>query len=410
MKNTIRITIILPVLFLLTGYLFAGDDSKVLPDLNCTSAVLLDATTGTVLFEKNGDQEIPPASMTKLVTLHLVYKAIDEGKISRDEIVTIDKRADFHSLPPHSSLMFLEAGQKVSVFDLMKGLAVPSGNDAAIALADLVAGSVKNFVVMMNNEVRKMGFSRLHFEDASGLSENNKVTAREFASFCARYIELHPQALEELHSLSEFTYPRRRNLPPGGGSAYGSVKQYNRNNLLGRYRWADGLKTGYIDESGYNIAVTAEENSRRLVAVLLGGPGKNAGDGGLIRAIDAVNLLSYGFYRFTDYFPDPSNLKTVTLYGGTKNKLNVMYQKSIALTLPREAVYVTDLVYRMDAPVIAPVKKGEVVGQLEVRINGEIVSSYPVAAAEDAVRGSVVKRFFSWIARLIKRPVLSWEL
>ncbi len=410
MKNTTRITILLAAVLLISGYLFAESGSGILPDLNCTAAVLLDASTGAVLFDKNGDQEIPPASMTKLVTLHLIYKAIDDGKISKDQIVTINRRADFRSLPPHSSLMFLEAGQRVSVLDLMKGLAVPSGNDAAIALADLVGGSVENFVAMMNEEVREMGFTRMHFEDASGLNENNMVTAEEFASFCVRYIDLHPQALAELHSLSEFTYPKKKNIPEGGKSAYGPIKQYNRNNLLGKYRWADGLKTGYIDESGYNIAVTAEENGRRLVAVLLGGPGKNAGDGGLTRAIDAVNLLSYGFYRFTDYLPDPSNLKEVDLYGGKKNRIKVVYPKLKSVTIPREAVYVTDLIFKMDAPVVAPVNKGDKIGKLEVLINGETVSSYPVTAGENAAEGSALKRFLSWIKRLFSHPVLSWKL
>ncbi len=406
MKNSIKAALSLLAVLLLTGSLSAESTSSILPDLNCTSAVLIDAGTGAVLFKKNGDLEIPPASMTKLVTLHLVYNAIAEGKISKDQLVTIDNRADFRSLPPHSSLMFLEKGQSVSVLDLMKGLAVPSGNDAAIALADLVAGSVEDFVAMMNAEVRRMGFTRMHFEDASGLNENNTVTAKEFAFFCSRYVDLHPEALKELHSLSEFTYPKAKNIPSGGKSAYGPIKQYNRNNLLGRFRWADGLKTGYIDESGYNIAVTAQENGRRLIAVLLGGPGGNTSEGSLIRAIDAVNLLSYGFYRFTNYVPDPSAFKTVVIYGGKKNTLSLSYPDMGAVTLPREAAYVTRLAFKMPKPVIAPVRKGDGIGHLQVLINGDVVASYPVAAGEDIASGSVIKRFFDWIKRIFKKPVL----
>lgn len=410
MKSSIKILIIILIFFFPAGILSAESTSDILPDLNCTSAVLIDAGSGAVLFEKNGDLEIPPASMTKLVTLHLVYNAISEGKISKDQMVIIDNRADFRSLPPHSSLMFLEEGQRVSVLDLMKGLAVPSGNDAAIALAELVAGSVKNFVAMMNSEVSNMGFTGMHFEDASGLDENNKVSAKEFASFCVRYVELHPEALKELHSLSEFTYPKAKNIPEGKKSAYGPIKQNNRNNLLGRYRWADGLKTGYIDESGYNIAVTAQENGRRLVAVLLGGSGENVNDGSLIRAVDAVNLLSYGFYRFTDYVINPSKLGEIEIYGGKKNSLKLVYPKMKAVTLPREAAYVTQLVFKMDHPVIAPVRKGDKVGKLQLIINNEVVSSYPVEAGENVAEGSVIKRFFSWLKRIFTSPVLSRKL
>ena len=410
MKNSIKTAVSLLAVLLLAGSLAAESTSPILPDVNCTSAVLLDAGTGAVLFEKNGNLEIPPASMTKLVTLHLVYKAIAQGEISKDQIVTIDSRADFRSLPPHSSLMFLEKGQRVSVLDLMKGLAVPSGNDAAIALADLVAGSVNDFVAMMNKEVRTMGFTRMNFADASGLDENNRVTAKEFASFCVTYVKLHPEALKELHSLSMFTYPKASNIPEGEKSVYGPIKQSNRNNLLGRYRWADGLKTGYIDESGYNIALTAEVDGRRLVAVLLGGPGENTHDGSLSRAIDAVNLLSYGFYRFTNYVPDPSAFKTVEVYGGRQNSLKLAYPDMIPVTLPREAVYVTHLVFNLHRPVIAPVHKGNEIGQLEVRINNKVVSSYPVAAGEDIAPGSVIKRFFDWIKRIVMKPVLFRKL
>lgn len=401
-NNYFPIAVILA--FLIAISVSAESSIDTVPELNCKAACLIDTGTGAVLFEKNSGIEIPPASMTKLVTLHLVYKAIAEGKIAKDEVITIDRNADFRSLPPHSSLMFLEKGQKVTVLDLMRGLAVPSGNDAAIALAELVGGSVGNFVSMMNEEVKRLGFSGMHFEDASGLSENNRVSARDFAYFCVEYIKLHPESLTELHSISEFTYPK------GGSSVYGPIKQNNRNSLLGRYVWADGLKTGYIDESGYNIAVTAETGGRRLVAVLLGGPGKNAGDGGLTRAVDAVNLLSYGFYRFTNYIPDPSALKSVKVYGGKRDSLKVLYPELKAITLPREAAYITELVFRMEKPVLAPVRKGDEIGRLEVRIRGKAVSSYPVKAGEDVLQGSLVKRFLSWVKLLFKRPVLVRKL
>ncbi len=402
--------IILSIFFLLifqtTGSLLFALSNPV-PELNCTSAVLLDSETGTVLFSKNSDRLIPPASMTKLVTLHVVYEAIAAGILSKDEIITIGEDADFRSLPPHSSLMFLEKGQRVSVIDLMKGLAVPSGNDAAIALAERVAGSVPAFVEMMNSEVKKAGFKHMHFEDASGLSEKNKVTAADFAAFCVYYINRHPKALSELHSLLKFTYPKKKNIPEGKKSVYGPITQYNRNNLLGRYPWSDGLKTGYIDESGYNIAVTAKMNDRRLIAVLMGGPGKNAGEGALIRAIDVVNLLSYGFYRFTNYKTVPGIIDSVPVFSGEKNNLKVSYSTAGKLTIPRELIYETELLFETDHPVIAPVKRGEKIGRLFILLKGEKVASFPVIAEENIRRGSLIKRIIDRIRLWFRRSGVS---
>ena len=166
--------------------------SQTVPTLNARSAILMDSLTGTVLFEKDSNLSIPPASMTKLVSLYLVYKEIENGRVSRDEIIRIGREADFRSLPPRSSLMFLEEGQEVSMLDLMLGLAVPSGNDAAIAIAIRIAGSVEQFVEMMNREVLGMGLESVHFEDASGLSGKNIVSAEEFAQFCSIYINSFP--------------------------------------------------------------------------------------------------------------------------------------------------------------------------------------------------------------------------
>ncbi len=373
------------------------------PDLNCKSAVLIDWKTGALLYSKNGEEEIPPASMTKLMTLHLVYNAIDSGRISRDEIVVIGKDADFRSLPPHSSLMFLQEGQRVSVLDLMKGLAVPSGNDAAIALADVTAGSVSAFVKLMNDEASRLGFKSMHFEDASGLSSGNRVTAADFAGFCAYYIRKHPEALKELHSLSSFTYPRRENIPPGGKAVYGPITQKNRNNLLGVFSWVDGLKTGYIDESGYNIALTADYGGRRLVAVLMGGPGRNAGEGSFIRAVDAVNILSYGFYRFAEYMPAADKLVSVAVYGGKKKRVKVVVPGAGPVTIPREAAYVAETVFELSGPVKAPVVKGDEIGKVKVLINGEKVAAYSVVAGEDVRRGSLFTRILDAVRLLFKK-------
>ncbi len=375
------------------------------PQLNSTAAVLLDADTGTVLYSKKGNLEIPPASMTKLMTLHLVYNALYKGVLTKKQIITVGPEADFRSLPPHSSLMFLEKGQRVSVLDLMRGLAVPSGNDAAIALAEAVAGSVPAFVRKMNAEAERLGFHTMHFYDASGLSSKNRVTAGEFAAFCVYYVHTHPEALTELHSLRSFTYPKKKNLPPGGTSAYGPITQRNRNNLLGVYSWADGLKTGYIDESGYNIAVTAQKDGRRLVAVLMGGPGKNAGEGSFIRAVDAVNLISYGFYRFTDYSIDVGKLKPVRVYGGSSRLLPLAHSAIKKLTIPRELKDEITLSLEIPHPVVAPVSAKTEIGTLHLQVQGKDIESYPVTAGKSIGKGPFWERFIDRIRLFLVKPV-----
>jgi D-alanyl-D-alanine carboxypeptidase len=236
--------------------------------------------------------------MTKLMSLHLAYRAIEEGRLRKNQLIPIGRESSFKSSPPHSSLMFLEEGQRVTLLELMIGCAIPSGNDAATALAVAVSGSVDRFVAAMNREAAALGMTSTHFVEPSGYDEGNVTSAWDFARFCLVYIREHPEAIDELHALSQFTYPKASNIPEGGRSALGPITQTNHNNLVGRLEGVDGLKTGFIEESGYNIAVTASRNGRRLLAVLMGGPGETTGEGNLQRALDAAALLSYGFYRF----------------------------------------------------------------------------------------------------------------
>ncbi len=371
--------------------------SQTVPTLNARSAILIDSLTGAVLFEKNSNLSIPPASMTKLMSLYLVYKEIAEGRVSKDEIITISREADFRSFPPGSSLMFLEEGQEVSISDLMLGLAVPSGNDAAIAAAQRIAGSVEQFVEMMNREVLKMGFKSVHFEDASGLSDKNMVTAADFVQFCSIYINSFPEALNELHSVNSFTYPKKGNWKTNGNSVYGPITQYNRNNLLTAYAPIDGLKTGYIDESGYNVALTAQKDDRRLIAVLLGGPGETSAEGSMLRAIDGVNLLSYGFYSFTNIKSDIPEFALPRVWKGTKTYIELKFPEIPVLTLPVEKAAVLKIRVELPGNIIAPIKKGDILGEIIQFADDEIIDQYSITVAEDIETSGFFKRFFDSI-------------
>ncbi len=367
------------------------------PVINAGSAILIDNQTGSILFEKNSQISIPPASMTKLMSLYVVYKKIEEGTVSKNEIIRISKNADFRSLPPHSSLMFLEEDQEVSILDLMLGLAVPSGNDAAIALAIRISGSVEGFVRLMNQEAEELGLRSVHFDDASGLSSENRVTASDFVKFCSEYITKFPDSLDELHSVISFTYPKEANWKINGSSVYGPITQYNRNNLLSAYTPVDGLKTGYIDESGYNIALTAEQNGRRLIAVILGGVGGNSSEGSFLRAIDGINLLSYGFYNFRNIKIEVPEIRVPRVWKGTNSLIKLKYPEIPLLTINVEKIENLRTEVNIPENIIAPVKKGEVLGEIIHTAGEEIIGRYNITAAEDIPLGGFFRRFIDSI-------------
>jgi len=391
-KKIVTIKTLIVVILFLTVLSLSAE-----PVINAKAAILVDGLTGTVLFEKNSRMSIPPASMTKLMSLYVVYKQIEEGAVSKNEIIRIGKNADFRSLPPHSSLMFLEEGQEVSIHDLMLGMAVPSGNDAAIAIAERISGSVEGFVRLMNMEAEKMGFSSVHFEDSSGLSAENRVSAADFVRFCSEYITRFPESLDELHSVESFTYPKDANWKSNGTSVYGPITQYNRNNLLAAYAPVDGLKTGYIDESGYNIALTAEQNGRRLFSVILGGAGESSSEGSLLRAIDGINLLSYGFYNFTNIQSEVPDIRFPKIWKGRKTELKIEYPKIPVMTLPVDKAATLRIEVIIPQSIIAPIKRGEVIGEIIQYTEEETIAKYKITALEDIPKGSFFKQLIDSI-------------
>lgn len=262
--------------FLLAPALFfcgAGEaDTNV---LNARSAILVDLS-GAVLFEQNADAPIPPASITKVLTLYLTFEAIQGGRASVRDIVTVSKNAA--NAPP--SRMGLRTGERVSVGELIKGTGIVSGNDAAIALAEYVAGSERNFIALMNIKARQLGMLHSHFVNPNGLPDDAQLTtARDVARLSIAYLRRFPEALD-IHSLKTYTYH--------------NVTRRNANKLLSRCPGVDGLKTGFVNASRYNITATAARQGKRLIAVVLGAATPR------IRTTETTRLLEYGF---TGSFP-----------------------------------------------------------------------------------------------------------
>lgn len=296
-------------------------------DLNifAESVILIDTATGDILYEKNADEIIPPASLTKLFAMYVVEQEVENGNLSYDSLIPIPKEAYACNMPPHSSLMFLGEGHKVTLEELILGLSIASGNDAAYALAYTISGSMEAFIERMNAVAQSLGLKNTHFVEASGYSEENSTTAREMAAFCRMYLNKYPQSLQKFHSVKSFTYPKPQNMADGdtykaqdwsnGLPAHITmgITQKNTNPLLDILKGCDGLKTGYIQESGYNLALTAVNNDTRFLSITMKGPGNNTQQGQEGRIHDGTELMNYAFGSFADY-NDTQSIKDYRIF------------------------------------------------------------------------------------------------
>jgi D-alanyl-D-alanine carboxypeptidase (penicillin-binding protein 5/6) len=361
------------------------------PELGSRAAVLIDAATGALLYAKNQDEPIPPASLTKLMTIHLALKEVKAGRVSLDEALSPPRESWAINQPPRSSLMFLAAGQRVSLRELLLGLAVPSGNDAAVAVALLLAPSVEAFSALMNQEARRLGLVNTRFVEPSGISEYNLTTALEFARFCGVYLALHPETLGELHSIPEFAYPKPENVGPAYRNRPGTIVQYNHNRLLGKIEGVDGLKTGYIDEAGYNLALTAERQGTRFIAVILGAP---AGYGGeRIRDEDGRKLLAWGFERFKTLRPETGPLPPLRIWKGRTNWADVVPGETLEFTVPAERGTTLYREIIPGDPIVAPLPANSIVGTLVLSDEMGELMRIPLVTTGEVSGGSWWKRF-----------------
>ena len=386
----------------------------VLPTIAARSAVLIDAVSGALLFTKNPDQSIPPASLTKLVAIYTAMQAVERGEISLSDTIFPPAEAWAVNMPPGSSLMFLGKNQQLTVEELMRGMAVVSGNDAAVALAIHTAGSVPAFVTLMNKTVTELGLTDTHFEDASGLSEYNRTTARDFARFSAAYINKYPEHLSLFHSARELRYPEPHNML----KPQPAVTQQATNTLLAKLDGCDGLKTGFIYESGFNIALTAQRHGIRFIAVILGGAGRNSAEGKRIREENGKALIEWAFSHFsTVYAQDFSVSMPVIPVTGAQEPANTTALlprlldpngTKTAFTIPRTAAGTQGATGAIHAQVIAPLQlsapiaKGQKIGKIRffTEVDGKTthLAEFPLVADKAIMQGSRVRWKYDMLA------------
>ena len=375
------------------------------------SAVVIDASNGCVLYEKNADALIPPASMTKLVVMYVVFEEIQSGRISLNDIVPLQKEAWAKNAPPNSSLMFLGEGQTVSLDELLTGLAVVSGNDAAVAVAQYISGSMDKFIDRMNLCVRSLGLTQTRFVESSGYSELNMTTPREFASFCKTYLEKFPDSLERYHSIESFTYPKAHNLKEGltytlalesGNALEGTlpITQYATNKTLGKIDGADGIKTGFIYESGYNLALTVKRDGTRFISVTMGGPGRGSVQGNEIRLKDAKTIMDWAFNTFKTVSLQDTVIYQLPVFYGKENALSIVespyFSRTHTITIPliagfREGMVKLEKKIELPDYIEAPIKAGDIVGYCRYMLGSICIETTELISSRSIEKASFIK-------------------
>ncbi len=323
------------------------------------SAILMDGLTGQVLFEQNPDSKMAPASFVKIMTLFLVYDAIRAGQLKMDEMVTVSEKA----WRIQGSKMFIKVGERVKVEDLIKGVAIASGNDACIALAEHLSGSEEAFVTKMNEKAKLLGLKDSQFRNSHGMpAEGQVTTAMDMATLSKRYIESHPESLA-FHSTVEFEY--------------NGIRQGNRNTLLQKNIGVDGLKTGHVEEVGYHLAATAKRDGQRMIAVVMGCDKMRK------RGPEAQKLLEYGFKNFStiEAVKKGATFGPVKVKRGKLNQVSLTAAEDARVTVAKGKESLVSVVPQLPPSVVAPIQKDQVLAKVLIQNEGKIAKEVSLLAS-----------------------------
>ena len=347
------------------------------PQLNAKSYVLMDANSGQVIAASNPDMHNEPASLTKLMTAYVVFHALKDHVIQLDEPVTISAKA----WRMGGSRMFANVGSQVSVDDLLQGMIVQSGNDAAVALAEKVGGTEGTFVELMNKYAQQLGLHNTHYVDASGLTNDPEhyVSARDLAILSRAIITEFPGYYHKFFSEKEFTWDK--------------ITQQNRVSLLFTDPSVDGLKTGYTEKAGYCMVVSALRNKMRLIAVVMGTPSEKA------RAVDDEALLNYGFNFYQDHllYSAGTVITKIRAWKGAGGYVPVGVMQDLYVTIPKGGY--TQLSASQNTPpgLVAPVAAGTAAGEISVSYDGKSLVKAPLYTLQAIPEGNIFRRMFDSI-------------
>lgn len=351
-------------------------------------AILMDFQTGAVLFEKDADLPMPPASMSKIMTAYVVFSHLRDGRLSLDDTMPVSEHAwRTGGCVSDGSTMCLKLGERVRVEDLIRGMIIQSGNDACIVLAEGIDGSEEAFAEEMNRKAKEIGLTDSVFRNATGLPDPEHVmTVRDLAHLARRMIEDFPEYYS-YYSETSFTW--------------NDIKQGNRNPLLYKNMGADGLKTGHTKAAGYCLTASAKRDDRRLILVVTGLPSMQA------RSDESERLIDYGFREFENValFKKGEQVETAEVWMGKQETVPLDVPQDVVVTLPRRARDEMKVTVVYDGPLQAPVTAGEPVGQLEISAPGVPTTEVPLVAGADVAKLGYVGQAFAALKKMVYEAI-----
>lgn len=359
---------LLPLLFCLTVMPASAEQSSI--SIAAKSFLLTDFHTGQVLASQNAHERVEPASLTKLMTAYVVFTALKQERITLNQVVPVSEQA-WRMI---GSRMFIEPNKPVTIDELIRGMIVQSGNDACIALAEVIAGSEEIFVNMMNKEAVRLGMKNTHFTNTTGLPDpNHYSTAHDLTVLATAIITDFPE-FYPLYSIKEF--------------AYNNITQSNRNRLLWLDPHVDGMKTGWTKAAGYCLVTSAVRDKRRLVSVVMGA------ESAKIRSIESQRLLNYGFqfYDTLHLYKENEILTDIQLWKGAESTLKAGFNRDVYFTLPKGQADQLKATMEYKQPLIAPITMGQEVGAVKFTLNGRTIETYPLVALEDVPAANIFGR------------------
>lgn len=347
--------------------------------VNASSVIVMEPTTGEIIYERNSHERRHPASMTKIMTMLLVMEAIEDGIIKWDDIVTVSENASSMG----GSQILLETGEQMSVEDLFKGLAVASGNDAAVALAEKIAGTEAMFVDMMNKRAQELGLQDTNFKNPHGLDEANHYSSAYDMAIMAQELVKHEKVFE-------FTSIYEDYLRKGTDKAFWLV---NTNKLVRFYNGVDGLKTGYTSEAGFCITATAKINDMRIITVVMGEPDSKTRNADVTSVFDYV----YSQYALTNVVDKNTILDTVAVEKGKQDTVDIVAKETVT-DLYKKTDGANEITYDIEIDKIkAPVKNGDVVGKLTLKENGVVTKTIDLTVKEDVEKANIFELYIKYL-------------
>ena len=342
------------------------------------TALVIDLSTNEILLEKNSTEKTYPSSMTKMMTALVAFEKIKDGSLSLDQEFLISKKA----WKMGGSKMFIEVDKRVSVYDLLLGVVVQSGNDASIAIAEGISGSEEIFAIEMNNLGKKIGLTGSNFTNSSGWPDDNHYTTAEDLAKVAQYTIENHYELYQMYKISDFTY--------------NGIKQDNRNPLLYTFEGADGFKTGYTEAAGYGLVGSAERGDRRLILVL------NGLESSKSRAQESLRLMDWGFNNFqlVDFYKKNEVIQEVDTWLGKEDKVDLVALENISVSIPKAQLSSAKVTVLVEEPIATPIKIGDQIAKLQISFADKQVD-FPLYSGEDIDQKNFFSRIFSAIYYII---------